>query len=87
MELPFVSPAAILILTLASLYAIVFFLFFGQGWARLFLYWTAALAGFVAGNVIANAIGLGLFNIGTVHLVEGTLASGLALLAVRRWRG
>ncbi len=86
MNLPLVSPALVFAFVLASLYGLVFFLIFGHGWARLGLYWIAALVGFAAGQWMAGAIGLGVFDVGAAHLVEGTVASGLCLLAVRALR-
>jgi hypothetical protein len=83
MNFPLISPALVFAFVLATLYGLVFFLMFGHGWARLGLYWIAALFGFAAGQGMASAIGLGVWDVGAVHLVEGTVASALCLLAVR----
>ncbi len=82
----FISPAFVLTFFIASAYGLVFFLFFGQGWQQLFLFWGTSLVGFFIGQGIAKAIGLGMFNIGAVNLVEGSLASALGLIAARAWR-
>jgi hypothetical protein len=82
-----VSPAYVLGFCIASIYGLLFFLFFGQGWQKLFLFWGTAVIGFFIGQAIAKAIGLALFNIGAVNVVEGTLGSALGLIAARAWRG
>ncbi len=83
MNLPLISPALVLAFLVATIYGFIFFLLFGSGRARLILYWFVAVAGFGAGQGIASAIGLRLLNIGDVHLIEGTLASALALFGAR----
>lgn len=81
------SPSMVLTFVLSSLYGLAFYLAFGRGWARLFLYWFVGIAGFAVGQGIASAVGIALFNIGSVNVVEGTLVSWLSLFAVRAWRG
>ncbi len=81
-----ISPAYVLTFLIASIYGLGFFLLFGQGWRQLALFWGIAIAGFFVGQAIARAIGLALFNIGAVNLAEGTLGSGLGLIAVRTWQ-
>lgn len=81
-----VSPAYVLAFLIASIYGLGFFLLFGQGWRQLALFWGVALAGFFIGQTIAKTIGLALFNIGAVHVAEGTLGSGLGLIAARAWK-
>lgn len=80
------SPSLVLALDLASLYGLVFYLVFGHGWARLFLYWLAAAAGFAVGQWLGSVVGLTLFNIGSVNVLEATLVSWASLFAVRAWR-
>ena len=84
--LVFISPAYVLAFFIASAYGMVFFLFFGHEWRQLFLFWGVAVSTFMIGQAIAKAIGLGLFNIGALNLVEGTVASALGLMAARVWR-
>lgn len=81
-----VPPSLVLSLIISSLYGVVFYLIFGQGWAQLVLYWITGTVGFAAGELIAQGIGLALFNIGDVNLVEGTLVSWLSLIVLRAWR-
>ncbi|MBI4785765.1 MAG: hypothetical protein HY782_01800 [Chloroflexi bacterium] len=80
------SPSLVLAFVIGSLYGLVFYLVFGRGWARIPLYWVTGLAGFALGQWLGSSIGLSLFNIGPVNLVEGTLVSWASLFAVRAWR-
>ncbi len=80
------SPSFILALTLSTLYGLVFYLVFGHGWLRLISYWMLGVFGFFLGEWIARAVGLTLFNIGELNLVEGTLVSWVSLFAARAWR-
>jgi hypothetical protein len=80
------TPSLVLALVLASLYGLVFYLLFGHGWLRLVFYWLVSVAGFFLGQWIARAVGLALFNIGDLNVVEGTLVSWLSLSAVHAWR-
>ncbi len=80
------APSIFFAFVLASLYAALFYLFFGQGWARLGLYWVASVLGFAVGNWLGSLIGLSLFTIGPVNVVEATLVSFASLFAARAWR-
>lgn len=81
-----VPPSLVLSFVVSSLYGFVFYLIFGQGWARLALYWLTGIIGFAAGELLARGVGIALFNIGDVNLVEGTLVSWLSLIVMRAWR-
>ncbi len=81
-----ISPSFILALTLATLYSLIFFLFFGRSWLRLVFYWAVGVIGFFLGQWIAKLIGLSIFNLGDVNLVEGTVVSWVSLFAARAWR-
>lgn len=81
----YVSPAYVLAFVIASAYGLGFFLFLGHGWRQMFLFWGVAVGAFLVGQAIARAVGLALFDIGAVHLVEGTVASALGLFAARAW--
>lgn len=80
------SPSFVLALTLSTLYGLVFYLVFGHGWLRLIFYWLLGVVGFFLGEWIAHAVGLAVFNIGELNLVEGTLISWVSLFAARVWR-
>lgn len=81
----YLSPAFVLAIVIASVYGLVFFLFLGHGWRQMFLYWGVAVTAFLIGQALAKAVGLALYNIGAVNLVEGTFASALGLIATRAW--
>ena len=80
------QPSWVLAFLLASIYGLVFYLIFGHGWLKLIAYLVLGVAGFFLGQVLANFVGLALFNIGEMNLVEGTVTSWLVLLALRAWR-
>ncbi len=86
MALPIISPALVLALIVSSIYALVFFLFFGRSWARLVLDWFAAISGFALGHWLASVVGLGVFNVGEARWFEGTLVSVVFLFVTRSWK-
>ena len=81
-----ISPSLVLGFTLSTLYGLVFFLVVGHGWPRFYFYWTVGVVGFFAGQAIAHLIGLAIFNLGDLNLVEGTVVSWVGLVAARAWR-
>ena len=81
----FVSPAYVLAFVIASVYGLAFFVFLGHGWRQMLMFWVAAVSGFLLGQAIAQSTGVRLFNIGSLSLVEGSIASALALIAIRVW--
>ena len=81
-----ISPSLVLGFCLSTLYGLVFFLVVGHGWPRFFFYWAAGVVGFFVGQSIAHLIGLAIFNLGDVNLVEGTVGSWIGLFAARAWR-
>ena len=81
------SPAFLLSFLLASLYGLVFFLFARRDWLGLGVYWLVALAGFALGQSASSLLGTSVMPIGQVNVVEASLASVLALVALRvLWR-
>jgi hypothetical protein len=81
----FISPAYLFAFVIASVYGLMFFIVMGQGWKQLIAFWVAAVVGFMIGQSVAETMGLGLFNIGKLNFVEGTIASALGLIAMRAW--
>ncbi len=79
-------PSLVLALALASLYSLFFFLILGHGWLRLIFYWIVGVAGFFLGQWIATLVGLSIFNIGDLNLVEGTVVCWVGLFAAHAWR-
>lgn len=81
--MPF-SPAFVLSVLVASLYAVLFHLLWGKRAIQLLLYWVIALVGFQVGQWVARLFSWRVLMIGDVHLLEGSLASVLALLIAKR---
>ena len=81
-----IAPSLVLGFCLSTLYGLVFFLIVGHGWPRFFFCWAAGVAGFFVGQSVAHLIGLAIFNLGDLNLVEGTVGSWVGLLAARAWR-
>ena len=81
-----IPPALVLGFALSTLYSLVFFLVFGHGWLRFFFYWIVGIVGFLLGQWIADLIGLSIFSIGELNLVEATAVSWVSLFAARAWR-
>lgn len=80
------SPAVVLGWVLASCYGLAFYALFGRGWWRLVGYYLASVCGFFLGHTLAGLGGLGLFDIGELHAVEGTLVSWLSCTTMHVWR-
>jgi hypothetical protein len=78
------SPALILMLVLASVYALVFYLWQGQRIRDLAFFWLAAVVGVGSGQIVGSRLGLVPWTIGQVHVVESTVLA-LFLLIVARW--
>ena len=81
--MPF-SPAFVLSVLVASLYAVLFHLLWGKRAIQLLLYWVIALVGFQVGQWVARLFSWRVLMIGDVHLLEGSLASVLALQIAKR---
>ncbi len=83
----FTLPSIALSVVIASLIGLFFYLIFGRGWLRLAVYVLVANAGFFLGQVITTFLGLSLFPIGSVNVLEASITSLIALFAVRAlWR-
>jgi uncharacterized membrane-anchored protein len=78
------SPALILMLVLASVYALVFYLWQGQRIRDLVFFWLAAVVGVAAGQIAGSMLALIPWTIGQVHVVEATLVA-FFLLVIARW--
>ena len=78
------TPALILSLLLASVYAAVFHLWQGRGLRDLLFFWLASLVGFASGQVVGQMLGILPWTIGQVHVIEGTVLA-LLFLFIARW--
>ena len=81
-----IPPALVLGFALSTLYSLVFFLIFGHGWLRFFFYWTVGMVGFLLGQWISALIGLSIFSLGELNLLEASAVSWFGLFAARAWR-
>lgn len=79
-----IPPVLILGAILASLYGLLFHLFWGRRMRELLTYWLAALLGFAVGQMLGWLLGTRLLMIGDLHLVEGSAASWAALVVAKR---
>jgi hypothetical protein len=78
------SPSVVFSFLLASLYGAVFHFIWGKRWRDLALYWIAALVGFTIGQVVFDLVGLSVYLVGEVRVVESTVVSWVCLF-VARW--
>jgi len=78
------TPALVLSLLLASVYATAFHLWQGRGLRDLLFFWLASLVGFASGQVVGQMLGILPWTIGQVHFIEGTLLA-LVFLFIARW--
>lgn len=78
------TPALVLSIVLASLYAAVFFLWQGRGMRDLLFFWLAALVGFASGHLVGTLWGFIPWTIGQVHIIEATIVA-ILFLVIARW--
>lgn len=76
-------PALLLSFVIASLIGLAFYMVFGRGWLRLLVYWLIALAGFAVGQAVTTLVNFSLLPIGSVHVLEASIASLIALFLAR----
>ena len=82
----FSSPALLLSLVVATLYAAAFHLLRGRSGKQLLITWVAALVGFGAGQVLATLLSLGDPLIGELHLLTASATSWLFMFLARSVR-
>jgi hypothetical protein len=78
------SPALLLSSLIAGIYGALFHLWRGRTFRELPLYLIAAVLGFALGQLAGNAIGLDIFMIGPLHIIEASLGSW-GMLFIARW--
>lgn len=79
-----ISPSLALAVILATAYGAAFHLWRGGGYGMLVRYLLAAWGGFVLGQLVGWLGGWELAMVGQVHVLEGTLGSGV-LLVIIHW--
>jgi hypothetical protein len=78
------SPALVLSIIMASAYGALFHLWKGEAAKDLLIYLAAGLVGFGLGQLAGSTLGLGIFMIGQVHVVEASLICWL-ILFIAKW--
>jgi len=78
------SPALLLSLVIALIYAALFHLWQGRTLRDLGVFALAAVAGFAAGQGVGQLTHFEWLAVGQVHMVEGSLFSWMALLIANR---
>jgi hypothetical protein len=78
------SPSLLLSALIASVYGALFHVWRGRSFRELPLYLIASGLGFALGQLIANLIGLDIFMIGPIHIIEASLGSW-TMLFIARW--
>ena len=76
------SPGFAFSALLATFYGAVFHLWRGGGYGMLARYLLAAWSGFALGQAVGWLIGWQVLMLGQVHVVEGTLGSGVLMLLI-----
>lgn len=69
----FQMPAVVLSVLVASICAVLFYIWQGKTLRNLALYWVASVLGFLAGQWLAIKFGLPTPAMGEVHIIEGVL--------------
>jgi NADPH-dependent curcumin reductase CurA len=78
------SPALVLSIIVASAYGALFHVWKGKTAKDLLVYLAAGLVGFGLGQLAGNTLGLGIFVIGQVHVVEASLMCWF-ILFIAKW--
>jgi uncharacterized membrane protein YeaQ/YmgE (transglycosylase-associated protein family) len=78
------SPSFVFSLLLSSLYGAVFHFVWGKRWRDLVVYWIVGVLGFAIGQVLFGLLGLSIYMMGEVRVVEATVTSWVCLF-VARW--
>ena len=78
------TPALLMSLVLASLYAAVFYLVLGRKLRDLWFFWLAAVIGFASGQFVGSRLELVPLTVGQVHIVEASIVA-LIFLILARW--
>jgi hypothetical protein len=80
----FQAPALVFSLILASIYAVVFYLWRGRRSRDLLFFWLASVVGFASGQLAGQVWGFVPWTIGQVHAIEATMTA-LLFLVLAQW--
>lgn len=78
------SPEPVLMVLFGVSYGALFHLYYGRKLRQLLTFLLASIVGFALGQLVGERVGLGIFTMGRLHPVEGSLGSGI-LLFIARW--
>ena len=78
------SPAVVLSIIIASAYGALFHVWKGKTAKDLLIYLAAGLVGFGLGQLAGDTLGLGIFMIGQVYVIEASLMCWL-ILFIAKW--
>jgi len=77
------APYLLLSFLLGSIYGAFFHLWQGKTIRDLIIYFLTGVIGFGVGQALGNLLGLNIFMIGSVHVVEGTVVSWVSLFLMK----
>ena len=77
-------PYLLLSLVLGAIYGTIFHLWRGKSVKDLVIYLITGIIGFIIGQALGNLLGLRIFLIGPLHIIEATVISWVSLF-VAQW--
>jgi uncharacterized membrane protein YeaQ/YmgE (transglycosylase-associated protein family) len=77
-------PYLLLSLILGGIYGTIFHLWRGKSVKDLVIYLITGIIGFIIGQALGNLLGLKIFLIGPLHIIEATVISWISLF-VAQW--
>ncbi len=77
------SPYLVLAVLLGGVYGVLFHLWWGKTPRDLIIYFLVGISGFFLGQVVGALLGLNLFLIGPLYIVEATLGSWFCLFLIK----
>ncbi len=78
------APYILLSFLLGGLYGTLFHFWQGKTIRDLVIYFLTGIIGFGVGQGVGNLLGLNVFLIGPLHMLEGTVISGISLF-IMKW--
>ncbi len=77
-------PDLLLIILLGGAYGALFHLWRGKNFRELIIYFLTGIIGFGIGQAVGNVLGLNVFLIGALHIIEASVMSWVCLF-VMQW--
>ncbi len=76
-------PYLLLSILLGAVYGTLFHLWRGKTLRDFAIYFLTGIIGFVLGQILGDMLGLDIFLVGSIHVVEATVASWACLFLIR----